>query len=96
MTKERKCKNCGQPVAYEKVRHCRECHSEYCKINYALMKERLGSQIHFGKIHILKTKDQLFCGRPKRKIDCAIFLEHVIKIHHRKLWCKICLERAKL
>lgn len=30
-----------RPGIYERVRHCRKCHSEYCKANYERMKQRV-------------------------------------------------------
>ena len=50
----------------------------------------------FGKIHILKRRDWLLCGRLKRKTHCAVFPKHIVKIHHRKLWCMKCLERSRV
>jgi len=31
-----KCVVCGKPSVYKKVRHCKECHSNYCKQNAKL------------------------------------------------------------
>ena len=48
----------------------------------------------FGKIHVLKNKKRFLCGLYNRKTRPASFREHIIKIHHTKLWCKTCLKRA--
>jgi len=45
------CIVCGiRPVAYEKVRHCRECHSRYNKQNYQNHSRRLEIEEHNERV----------------------------------------------
>jgi len=45
----RPCLICGAPAVYEKVRHCRKCHSAYNKVNMRKHGERMEERIAYRR-----------------------------------------------
>ena len=46
------------------------------------------------KIHIIRNKTHLYCGKRNQNKYSKACLDHIVDIHHVKMWCKQCLDRS--